>query len=167
MHLISSDSETIMISSRHIRKLAAIAIAVALSGTAHAETHFEFTTGYKGVDEACSWAEKHLQADAVPAGVDPDFVMMCLREALLNAVEHGNHQNPEAFVDLTLHINPGQLRLDISDEGCGFDLAGKIAEMKTLDGFQLGRRGLPLMYRCADRLEVHGGTVTMQFNPKT
>lgn len=129
--------------------------------------NFSFLTGYEGVDEACLWASKFLNSDTTPEGHDVDFVLLLLREILLNAVEHGNRQKPDAYVDLSLFLKPDELKIEVSDEGPGFELDDKKKEMESYDGFQIGKRGMPLMVEMADSVEVAGGTVTLVFRRRT
>ena len=121
-----------------------------------------FVSGYDGVDRACSWAANILTPDRVPPGKDIDFILLVLREAMLNAVEHGNRHNPKAFVDVMVCMTPQRLVIEVSDEGQGFDLNHALAAA-TSDN-QLGKRGLPAMRALADIMTVAGGTVTMVFN---
>jgi serine/threonine-protein kinase RsbW len=47
---------------------------------------------------------------------------MALREAMANAIKHGNKLNPEKRVYVRIEVRPGaQLRLIVEDEGEGFD----------------------------------------------
>jgi len=49
-------------------------------------------------------------------------VEISLREAVANAVIHGNHKNPQKRVHVTCHCTTdGELSLTIRDEGQGFD----------------------------------------------
>ena len=121
-----------------------------------------FLSGYDGVDSACSWVANILTPDRVPAGKDIDFILLVFREAMLNAVEHGNRHNPKAFVDVMVFTTPESLIIEVSDEGPGFDLDHALAAA-TLEN-QLGKRGLPAMCEVADIMKVEGGTVTMVFN---
>jgi CheY-like chemotaxis protein/anti-sigma regulatory factor (Ser/Thr protein kinase) len=121
-----------------------------------------FLSGYAGVDSACSWASNILTPDRVPPGKDIDFILLAFREAMLNAVEHGNRHNKKAFVDVMVFATPESLVIEVSDEGPGFDLDHALAAA-TLEN-QLGKRGLPAMYAVADIMKVEGGTITMVFN---
>jgi CheY-like chemotaxis protein/anti-sigma regulatory factor (Ser/Thr protein kinase) len=123
---------------------------------------YSFVSGYDGVDQACLWVADMLTPDRVPSGKDIDFILLAVRESLLNAVEHGNRLNPQAFVDLMVFSTPQRLVIEVSDEGPGFDLNQALAAA-TSDR-QLGKRGLPAMRAVADSLTVAGGTVTMVFN---
>ena len=48
-------------------------------------------------------------------------VEVALREALANAVLHGNHRNAGKRVYLRCHIQFGELSIIVKDEGTGFD----------------------------------------------
>ena len=128
--------------------------------------HYEFQSTYAGVDDACRWAQEHLVPEMIPNGKDSDFMHIAIREVLLNAVEHGNNMNPQTYVDLSFLSTPDELRINISDEGCGYKLNDKIAQQEELDGFQVGKRGLPLIRSIADSVEVTGGTVSLVFKKK-
>ena len=125
--------------------------------------HYNFRSNFEEVNQACNWAAKEFDKKIFQYRSDIDFINLCLRETLLNAVEHGNEQNPEAFVDVSLYFKPDELRIDVSDEGSGFDLTEKLTEAESTDGFQIGKRGLLLMNAAADKIEIVGGTVSLFF----
>jgi CheY-like chemotaxis protein len=122
---------------------------------------YSFLTGYDGIDRACRWAAEVLATGKVPRGKDPDFILLALREALLNAVEHGNRRSGDAFVDIVIRSAPDELVIEVSDEGAGFDLERCV----TADApdSQLGKRGVPAMRKISDMITVEGGTVSMTF----
>jgi len=51
-------------------------------------------------------------------------VEVALREALANAVLHGNHQNAGKRVYIRCRIQFGELLIIVKDEGTGFDPTG-------------------------------------------
>ena len=51
------------------------------------------------------------------------WMSIALREALNNAVKHGNKQNPLKSVFVNFNIHPDKLQILIRDEGKGFDLS--------------------------------------------
>ena len=124
---------------------------------------YSFLSGYDGIDRACRWAGEIL-AGKVPRGRDPDFILLALREALLNAVEHGNRRNPESFVDIVIRLEGGVLVIEVSDEGAGFDLERSCRTDAHAD--QIGRRGLPAIREIVDELAVQGGSVIMKIRPQ-
>jgi len=56
----------------------------------------EFLSTYEEVDNACNWIDQKLNPGMIPASNDRDLVLLCIREALLNAVEHGNNHKSTA-----------------------------------------------------------------------
>lgn len=59
--------------------------------------------------------------------VDDEFVYwvgMALREAVANAIKHGNKLNPEKRVHISMRLEPGvALFIEVEDEGEGFEPA--------------------------------------------
>ncbi len=49
------------------------------------------------------------------------WIGMALREALANAIKHGNRQDPSKRVLLSFGCEGGVLKVVIGDEGAGFD----------------------------------------------
>jgi serine/threonine-protein kinase RsbW len=87
-------------------------------------------------------------------------VEIALREALANAVLHGNRQDLRKKVHVLCRVNPGrELSLVIRDEGSGFDPV-RVPDSTASENINLeGARGICLMNAFMD--EVHfdqGGT---------
>lgn len=49
------------------------------------------------------------------------WVDVAVREALANAIKHGNEQNPSKQVHVDLAVEGGDLVIQVEDEGVGFD----------------------------------------------
>src|ERR1700691_6103080 len=72
-------------------------------------------------------AEELASAAATRAGVDEDELMkigMAVREAMVNAVAHGNRYNANKKVRFSLSHSPERFTIVIADEGEGFDFDG-------------------------------------------
>ncbi len=57
-------------------------------------------------------------------GLDEDgrhWVGIAVREAVANAIKHGNQQNPDAPVDVELAVEEGLAVIQVADRGKGFD----------------------------------------------
>jgi len=54
-------------------------------------------------------------------------VEIALREALANAIIHGNHENPRKHVYVRCRCKPDEVSIAVKDEGRGFEL-NKIAD---------------------------------------
>ncbi len=144
-------------------------VIVGLEGVgreAGGEERMSVRSTYDGVNEASEWLAGVIGTDDLPSGVDRDFFLLSVREALLNAVEHGNAGRDDAWIDLDIYRKDEELRIEISDEGMGFDIREKLRAVKNGDGMQVGRRGLPLMNSFAERITVEGGTVILSFRYK-
>ncbi|MCP4107035.1 MAG: response regulator [Desulfobacteraceae bacterium] len=125
--------------------------------------HYEMSSTYEEVDKACKWAEEQCTPERIPQGNDLCYIMIALREALINAVKHGNNFDPAAFVDLSLYFEPGILKIDVSDEGPGFEISDNLKKIEDVCAVQSGARGLPAMNSTADSISVYGGTVSLVF----
>jgi serine/threonine-protein kinase RsbW len=65
-----------------------------------------------------------LRDTLVDLGMDEDarhWVDVAVREAIANAIKHGNAQNPEKKVHVDLALEGEDLVIRVSDEGTGFD----------------------------------------------
>jgi serine/threonine-protein kinase RsbW len=78
----------------------------------------------------------HIEAVAEAAAAAADFIKQCglgedaafrvdmaIREAVTNAVVHGNREDETKEVEVTISRSPGELEIEVSDQGSGFDPA--------------------------------------------
>lgn len=88
---------------------------------------------------------------------------MALREAVANAIKHGNKLNPNKRVFVSLHVEP-DVRLDIvvEDEGDGFDPALLTDPTRPENILRQSGRGVFYMRRFMDKVSFRpaagGGT---------
>src|SRR5262245_26684079 len=72
-------------------------------------------------------------------------VDLAVREAVANAIVHGNREDPTTTVRISAEVRDGELVIRIEDEGDGFDPA-TLADPRRLDRRLLpGGRGVLLM----------------------
>ncbi|HEX3657859.1 MAG TPA: ATP-binding protein [Pirellulales bacterium] len=91
-------------------------------------------------------------------------VRLALEEALVNAIKHGNRSDTSKCVHFSCKLGADRLRLEIRDEGCGFDPR---AVPDPTDAEHLARpngRGLLLMRAYMSRVEYNetGNCVVME-----
>lgn len=81
-----------------------------------------------------------------------------LREALANAVLHGNKSHPEKRVELDcFQKDDGSLLLVVRDEGAGFDPSLVTDPTKPENIFRAGGRGIYLIKHFMDEVEYRQG----------
>jgi serine/threonine-protein kinase RsbW len=80
---------------------------------------------------------------------DSFCIRLCLEEALVNAVVHGNKNQPSRMVHVEIVEDGDRCRICVRDEGNGFDPTG----ISMPDCNQLGGRGVCLIKHYMD--EVH------------
>jgi serine/threonine-protein kinase RsbW len=81
-------------------------------------------------------------------------VELALREALENAVVHGNHEDPETRVHVRCRCRPGEeISIAVTDQGKGFDFEKIVGNGITSDPAADHGRGIQLMKAYMD--DVH------------
>ena len=70
------------------------------------------------------------------------WILMALREALANAIKHGNGQDMAKRVHLEMEVKDHTLRIRIRDEGTGFDPAGVADPLAQENRFKTSGRGI-------------------------
>lgn len=90
-------------------------------------------------------------------GLKPDRAetfKLVLSEAVTNAITHGNKQDPEKSVEVTVNVNDDTLSAEVQDEGKGFDPSKqKKNPLKEEHLLDTGGRGLFLIKEFADEVK--------------
>lgn len=89
-------------------------------------------------------------------------VGMAVREAVANAIEHGNRSEPERKVQVELDLLPGELVVKVCDEGDGFDPERVADPLRSVNLLKAGGRGILFMKEFMDQIDYtfhhDGGT---------
>ena len=117
-------------------------------------------------------AEELASAAASRAGFEEDDLMkigMAVREAMVNAVAHGNRYNANKKVRFTLSRNPERFTVVIADEGEGFDFDHLQDPLAPENLMRTSGRGIFLIRSFMDEvqlrhLESGGSEVTLVKN---
>ena len=83
------------------------------------------------------------------------------REAVINAILHGNKKDPAKQVHVSLELNDEALRIKIADEGAGLDLDSVPDPLAPENILRSSGRGIFLMKAIMDEVHFH------QLNPGT
>jgi serine/threonine-protein kinase RsbW len=102
------------------------------------------------------------ESQSVPAA---EFdVELALREALDNAVVHGNQEDPERKVHIHCRCQPREISIVVTDQGKGFDFEKTVGKGVTSDPAAEHGRGILLMKAYMDdvHFERNGSEVHMR-----
>jgi len=118
----------------------------------------------EAVDKACERLEDFFCSSGIASNLSSgrcfDIVLAC-REALINAVSHGNHDRTSAFVDMHCHVGDSdKLIITVIDGGPGFDLNKYIYVAEPLS--ERGR-GFKIIRHAVEDLRMTGSELSMTF----
>ncbi len=102
-------------------------------------------------------AEKMVLDAAGEAGFPEEElhkISMAVREAVVNAVVHGNRYNSHKKVRLQVSRTPGELDVTVSDEGNGFDPASLPDPLAQENLLHQSGRGILLIRAFVDDFQV-------------
>ena len=102
------------------------------------------------------------------------WVDVAVREALANAIKHGNEQNPSKQVHVDLAVENGQLVIRVEDEGVGFEPSHLGDPLAPENLLRPNGRGIFYMKSFMDEIQYGAGpgggtmvTLRKRVGPKT
>lgn len=105
--------------------------------------------------ESVNKAEEEATKIATRFGFDEDEtgrISMAVREAMINAVLHGNHYDPGKRVSLAFENTPDELVISIRDEGPGLDPTGVADPLAPENLLKQSGRGIFLIRAFMDEV---------------
>jgi serine/threonine-protein kinase RsbW len=88
-------------------------------------------------------------------------VEIALREALANAVIHGNHEDRRKYVHVTCRCEPDEVSIAVKDEGKGFDV-NHVPDPTTPENISsVHGRGIHVMKALMDEVRFEEGGVVV------
>lgn len=90
-------------------------------------------------------------------------IHLAVEEAIVNAIKHGNQDDPSKFVEVTIDISRDRMRIQVTDQGRGFNPAD-VPDPTDDENLELpSGRGLMLMRSFMSHVEYNqlGNSVTM------
>lgn len=110
-------------------------------------------------------------ADTLGYSKDDQFaVHLAIEEALVNAVKHGNKQDPQKDIIIEYGLSPEKIEVWITDQGVGFDPQNLADPRSGENIYKTGGRGVLLIKSYMDSVEYNktGNCVHMvKFNSKS
>jgi serine/threonine-protein kinase RsbW len=95
-------------------------------------------------------------------------LFIALDEAFVNAVKHGNHNDPRKLVRITAELSAKEARFTVEDEGEGFNVQEIPDPRDPANLFKASGRGVLLIYNIMDEVEYNerGNRLTMVKRPE-
>jgi anti-sigma regulatory factor (Ser/Thr protein kinase) len=95
-------------------------------------------------------------------------LFVALDEAFVNAVKHGNRNDPNKLVRITAEISPQEARFTVEDEGEGFNVQEIPDPCDPSNLFKTSGRGVLLIYNIMDEVKYNerGNQLTMIKRPE-
>jgi serine/threonine-protein kinase RsbW len=92
---------------------------------------------------------------------DDSDVEVALREALANAIIHGNHEDRRKHVHVTCRCEPDEVAIAVKDEGSGFDI-NTVPDPATRENIESAHgRGILVMKALMDEVRFEEGGVVV------
>lgn len=95
-------------------------------------------------------------------------LFVALDEAFVNAVKHGNHNDPRKLVRITAELSSKEARFTVEDEGDGFNVQEIPDPRDPSNLFKTSGRGVLLIYNIMDEVQYNerGNRLTMVKRPE-
>lgn len=133
---------------------------------AQQEVRFAFRSTPKRIEKANELMFKLLSQSGLDAK-SLDLFFKAFKEAVDNAVRHGNNLKAEKVVDVIYLLERQNVKIQVADQGKGFDYefylawslkphAFEEAKQKIIKEGRKGGLGILYMRRCTDKLEYRG-----------
>ena len=91
-------------------------------------------------------------------------ISMAVREALINALEHGNNNIAEIPIDIDLEVFKKTMQVRVSDSGGGFDLNSEKKRLQEEGELRIHGRGIEMMEKICHSLSFTSGGVCLEFS---
>ena len=116
-------------------------------------TEFRIALGdrLEEVERAASRAEKALRESGAADRLI-DAVALAVREAVGNAIRHGNEMRPGSGVEMGFRLHHGRVEIEVRDEGAGFDPEAVPNPLAPENLLKPSGRGIFLMRQAMDEV---------------
>lgn len=89
-------------------------------------------------------------------------IRLCLEEALVNAVKHGNKQNARKKVFITVKFTQRRVEIVVKDEGRGFNYSNPTSPIDKKNIQNVSGRGIFLIKKLMNKVEFFDGGTTIK-----
>jgi serine/threonine-protein kinase RsbW len=132
-----------------------------MTSSAARELHLTIASRFENIELVQTVVDDALKERGV-ADDTRHWIGLALREAVANAIKHGNRLDPEKQVEIEATVDDAELKLRILDQGAGFDPSAVADPLAPENRFRASGRGIFYMKRFMDEVEYgsapSGGT---------
>ena len=86
----------------------------------NAQVHLAMGSSYENIELVQIVVAESLARLELDEG-DSGNIALAVREAVANAIKHGNQADPEKRVEVEVEVGEGEVEIRVTDEGSGFD----------------------------------------------
>lgn len=133
-----------------------------MGATAQHQLHLTIGSRFENIELVQMTVDEALSERTVAEDVR-HWIGLAVREAVANAIKHGNRLNPEKRVEVDVALNSETVEIRVSDEGEGFDPGQVKDPLAPENRFRADGRGIFYMRKFMDEVSYSfgpgGGTV--------
>jgi serine/threonine-protein kinase RsbW len=105
------------------------------------EIRVRIDSRYEFIDLVQQLADRLCRAAGLGRGAVLN-VGLAVREAVANAIKHGNRQEAGKWVEIVFRLDPGRIVIAVRDQGTGFDPAKQRDPLEPENVFRTNGRGI-------------------------
>ena len=127
-----------------------------MTSSAARELHLTIASRFENIELVQTVVDDALRERGV-ADDTRHWVGLALREAVANAIKHGNRQDPDKQVEIQANFAPEEVEIRIDDQGAGFDPLEVVDPLAPENKFRASGRGIFYMRKFMDEVEFESG----------
>ena len=127
----------------------------------NAQVHLAMGSSYENIELVQIVVAESLARLELDEG-DSGGIALAVREAVANAIKHGNRADPEKRVEVEVEVGDGEVAIRVTDQGSGFDPSQVRDPREPENLLRPNGRGLFFMQSFMDEIDykflAEGGT---------
>lgn len=122
----------------------------------------DLSSTFEEAEKIPDFVDKIAQECSLDEGPAETFKLI-LSEAVTNAIIHGNREDPEKSVQVSVKVSDDSITADVKDQGSGFDPSQKKNPLDEENLLDLGGRGLLIIREFSDYMEFRDSGTMIHF----
>ncbi len=135
-----------------------------MNSSAERQLHLTIGSRFENIELVQMTVDEILREGGV-SDENRHWIGLALREAVANAIKHGNHMDPVKQVEVEVELAGDDLEIRVADEGPGFDPEAVKDPLAPENRFRADGRGIFYMRKFMDDVRYafrpSGGTIVV------